>query len=178
MNKAIFLDRDGTLNPDPGYISNPDDFELFPGVPEALVKLQTAGYKLVIITNQSGIARGLITPEQLDAVHQKMLSLFVPYNIKIEGIYHCPHHPDFPSEDGISVCNCRKPAPGMIYKAIEDLNIEPNESFMIGDKLSDVELGINSGVSSIKIGTAREEKHPEIPFFATLADAVNWILKK
>ena len=114
MNKAVFLDRDGTLNPDPGYISDPKDFNLYEGVGENLLRLKKAGYLLILITNQSGISRGLISEKQLEAVHAKLQKLLTEKGAKLDGIYYCPHHPNHPYK-GVSDCNCRKPKPEMIF---------------------------------------------------------------
>ena len=175
MNKAIFLDRDGTLNPDPGYISDPKDYELFDGVGEALLRLQSAGYLLVLITNQSGISRGLFTEKQLAAVHDKMKKLLGEYGVIIDAIYYCPHHPEYPYK-GISDCDCRKPKPGIIFQAIKDYDIDPEKSFMIGDRTSDIKIGLASKVSPICIASKPFEDYKEIPTFSNLSSAVDWIL--
>jgi len=176
MPKAIFLDRDGTLNPDPGYISDPADFNLYPGVAEALAKLQQAGYLLILITNQSGISRGLITGEQLNAIHAKLQSLLEQAGCRLDAIYHCPHHPDFPAVDGLAECNCRKPRPGMIQKAIAEYNIVAAESFMIGDRSSDIKIALATGVSPLFIGPAPHESFPLVPAFESLGAAATYIL--
>jgi len=176
MNRAIFLDRDGTLNPDPGYISDPGRFELFPGTGEALQRLQRAGYLLVLITNQSGIARGLLTHAQLAAIHEKLQRLLAQFSVKLSGIYYCPHHPDFPDAEGVGACDCRKPQPGLILRAIEELQIDPDQSFMIGDKSSDVKLGLNAGVTPVFIGAAPAAGLASIVNFPTLSEAADWIL--
>jgi len=178
LNKAIFLDRDGTLNPDPGYISNPDDFELFPDVPESLKQLREAGYLLILITNQSGIARGMITIEQLECIHNKLASLLQKHDVKLDAIYYCPHHPDFPDAKGISECNCRKPKPGLISKALIEWNIDIENSFMIGDKKSDINIGLNTGAKPIFIGKSLPEGFKNIPYFNNFSEATNWILSK
>lgn len=176
LKKAIFLDRDGTLNPDPGYISNPDDFNLFPGVGESLKKLKDAGYLLILITNQSGIARGLISTEQLNSIHRKLSIILNKYEVKLDAIYYCPHHPDFPDSKGIAECNCRKPKPGLILKALADWNIDVESSYMLGDKLSDINTGINSGIKPVFIGNSLPEGIKNIPCFKTFPEAANWVL--
>lgn len=177
MNKAIFLDRDGTLNPDPGYISDPKDYSLFPGTADALAKLQKAGYKLILITNQSGISRGLFTEEQLEKVHAKMNSLLAEGNVKLDAIYYCPHHPEHPYK-GIADCNCRKPKPGLILKALKDHNIDSYKSFMIGDRTSDIKIGIASNVPAICIAPKPLEGYENIPTFPNLMLATEYILKE
>lgn len=176
MNKAVFLDRDGTLNPDPGYISCPHDFELFAGVAEALARLQHAGYLLILITNQSGIARGLIAPEQLTAIHHKMQQLLAAAGAGIDAIYYCPHHPDFPPVDGESACNCRKPLPGLIERALRDHEIDPARSFMIGDRSSDIKIALATGVKPVFIGSAPHPAFTDVITFTDLVTAVDHIL--
>ena len=176
MNKAIFLDRDGTLNPDPGYISKPDDYELYDGVCEALARLQKAGYQLILITNQSGISRGLFSEKDLEAVHDKMKRLLMAGGVTLDAIYYCPHHPEHPYK-GISDCNCRKPKPGMILQAIKDRNIDEKQSFMVGDRTSDIKIGLASGVTPICIANEPFSGYENVPTFKNLSQAVDYILK-
>lgn len=178
MNKAVFLDRDGTLNPDPGYISDPDAFNLFPGVGAALAGLQGAGFLLILITNQSGIARGLITSEQLVAIHEKMQSQLAEAGATIDAIYHCPHHPDYPPVDGISDCNCRKPRPGLIERALQDYQINPASSYMIGDRSSDIKIALATGVKPVFIGPAPLPDFAAVETFPDLSAAAAWILQQ
>lgn len=178
MQKAIFLDRDGTLNPDPGYISNPDDFNLYEGVAEALYRLQQAGYLLILITNQSGIARGLISPEQLTSIHTKMQSQLARAGTRIDAIYHCPHHPDFPYKDGLAECDCRKPRPGMVLRAIKEHNIDPTVSYVVGDRSSDIKIGLKTGITPILIGTGPLPGFEEVATFGSLMAAADWILSR
>lgn len=176
MKKAVFLDRDGTLNPDPGYISDPADFNLFPGVAEALKRLQSAGYLLILITNQSGISRGLITVEQLETIHGKLQQQLSEAGCRLDAIYYCPHHPDFPPVDGLSDCNCRKPRPGMIEKALRDHDIDAGHSFMIGDRSSDIKIALATGVKPIYIGSSSHVSFPDVPAFKDLSSAAAYIL--
>jgi D,D-heptose 1,7-bisphosphate phosphatase len=176
MNRAIFLDRDGTLNPDPGYISAPEKFELFPGTVEALKSLADAGFKLVLITNQSGIARGLITPQQLEAIHEKLRRLLYEGGVELTAIYCCPHHPDFPEDDGKTGCLCRKPAPGLVRLAIEQHNIDTQHSFVIGDRDSDLQLAVNAGITPVFIGEELPKGYEQVVNFSSLKDAADWIL--
>jgi len=134
---AIFLDRDRTLNPDPGYISCPEDFALFPGVGEALKHLQVLGFKLIVITNQSGIGRGFFSEQDLASIHQKMRLLLRAYEVELDGIYYCPHRPE---ED----CVCRKPRPGMIFRAAKEHDVDLSRSWVIGD--SDVDQGLATAI--------------------------------
>lgn len=175
MNKAIFLDRDGTLNPDPGYISNPDEYWLYDGVTEALARLKQAGYLLILITNQSGVSRGIVSEEQLNAVFAKMNKLLADGGVKLDGIYYCPHHPDHPYK-GVAECNCRKPKPGMILQAIKDFDVDPSVSYMIGDRTSDIKIGLASNVAPVCIQEKPFEGYENVPTFATLAQAADHIL--
>lgn len=176
MRKAVFLDRDGTLNPDPGYISNPDDYELFPGVALALAQLKKAGYLLILVTNQSGISRGLISCEQLETVHEKMQNLLAAAGATLDAIYFCPHHPDFPPINGVSDCNCRKPRPGMVLQAISDFAIDRDKSYLIGDRTNDIQAAVNAKIQPVCISLQPAPGYDDVPTFATLKEAVNWIL--
>ena len=176
MNKAVFLDRDGTINPDPGYISNPDDFNIYEGVAESLARLKKAGYLLVLITNQSGISRGLISTDQLDKIHKKLQLQLSEAGVQLDAIYYCPHHPDFPYIDGKAACNCRKPEPGMVLQALRELNIDPGISFMIGDRSSDIKIGIKTGIKPVHIGQSPLAGYEHIPSFVNFPAAVDWIL--
>jgi len=151
MNKAVFLDRDGTINKEVNYLSDPKDLELLPRVVEAIKILNEAKYKLVIITNQSAVARGFLTIEKLNEIHEKLLVLLSQEGAKIDAIYYCPHHPN---ED----CECRKPKPGLILKASKEHEINLSKSFMIGDKLIDIETGKNAGCITILVKTGYGEK--------------------
>lgn len=150
MNKAIFLDRDGTINIDSGYIGDPKLVRLLPGVAKGIKKLKNFGFNIIVISNQSGITRGLITSDDVDKVNRKVNDILSDENTSIDAFYYCPYHPEFDSPE---LCKCRKPSPQMIFDAAKDYNIDLNKSFMIGDKLSDIECGINAGVKSILITT-------------------------
>lgn len=156
--KAIFLDRDGTINKYVGFLRNIDDFELIDGAAEAIKLINQSGYLAIVVTNQPVIARGEVTWEQLNEIHRKMETLLGKEGAYIDGIYICPHHPDkgFAGErpEYKIVCNCRKPKPGLLLKAATDFNIDLAHSFMIGDDNRDVEAGNNAGCAkSIKIET-------------------------
>ena len=144
LSSAIFVDRDGTIMQDADYCSDPKQVQIFPGVPEALGRLKAAGFKLIIITNQSGIGRGLITMEQYRAVEAKVLrELGLDL---IETTYFCP---DVPGQHS----SCRKPAPGMILQAAREHGVDLSRSFFIGDKEIDAECGHNAGVRTIRVQT-------------------------
>lgn len=140
MAKAVFLDRDETLNPDPGYIADPALFQLYPWVAPALKRLQDAGYLLVLITNQSGVGRGLIEPAALERIHQKLNDLLVAQNTRpLDLIEVCIHRPD-------QACDCRKPKPKLILDAASKLNLNLQQSYLIGDRESDFEAGKAAGL--------------------------------
>lgn len=137
MNKAIFLDRDGTINIDKGYLYKIEDFEYIPGVIEGLRMLQDAGYLLIVITNQSGIARGYYSEEDFLELNEWMLSDLKKKGINITKVYYCPHHPSGKIEEYKVDCNCRKPKLGMYEEAIEEFDIDVSSSYAIGDKIRD-----------------------------------------
>ncbi len=153
--KAIFLDRDGTINKYVGFLRNIDEFELLLEVSEAIRMINTSGYLAIVVTNQPVIARGEVTFEELDNIHCKMETLLGKDGAYIDGLYFCPHHPHKGYEGEIPElkidCDCRKPKPGMLLKAAEELNIDLNASYMIGDSDSDVQAGETAGCTSIKI---------------------------
>ncbi len=151
--KAIFLDRDGVINVEVGYLSDPDDFELLKGTSEALKLLNQKNYLLIIITNQAGIARGYFTEEILQNIHKKMITLLKKQDIILDDIFFCPHHPVFTGH-----CNCRKPNPGMILKASEKFNIDLNKSYMVGDTLNDIETGKNVKCKTVLVLTGYGSK--------------------
>lgn len=151
--RAVFLDRDGTINVEKNYLHRIEDFEFIPGVPQALKKLQDAGFLLVVVTNQSGVARGYYTLDDVDVVHQYMRAKLLESGVNIDGIYVCPHHPTKGHSSYRKSCNCRKGKPGMLLQAAEDLNINLKKSYMVGDKLADLEAGDAAGCRSLLVRT-------------------------
>jgi D-glycero-D-manno-heptose 1,7-bisphosphate phosphatase len=155
LNKAVFLDRDGVINVDYGYVSLPEQFEFIEGVFEACLHLQRLGYMLIIITNQSGIARGYYTIDQFSKLTSWMCHKFAINGININGVYYCPHHPDTGILPYVQKCQCRKPAPGMLLQAISEHNIDRKKSFMVGDKISDLQAAAAAGIGfKILLGSA------------------------
>lgn len=138
-HSALFLDRDGVLNVDHGYIARAADFEPMEGVFDALRSAAAHGYKLIVITNQSGIGRGYFTQQDYNALESHIQQLFAAQGVELTATYHCPHHPD-------AGCDCRKPKPGMILKAARDHDIDLARSVMIGDKPSDMEAARAAGI--------------------------------
>lgn len=147
-NKAIFLDRDGVINVDVGYVAEIDDFKFIDGVIQALIKAKQKGYLLVVITNQSGIARGYFSKEHFLTLTQWMDWSLADRGVDLDGIYYCPHHETKGIGDYKLACNCRKPKPGMLLDAIGELGIDVTQSILIGDKISDLQAGITAGVKS------------------------------
>ena len=146
LRKAALLDRDGVINKDKAYVSRWEDFEFVPGAIEGLRRLQTAGYALVIITNQSGLARGYYTEDQYQALTARMRQALLEQGVTLAGIYHCPHHPHGQVEQLSRHCNCRKPAPGLIFQAAQELQLSLPDSLLIGDKSSDIEAARAAGI--------------------------------
>lgn len=146
--RAIFLDRDGTINKYVGFLRSIDDFELLPGVAEAIREINESGYLAIVVTNQPVIARGEVTMDGLEEIHNKMETLLGQEGAYLDGIYFCPHHPDKGFEGEVSElkidCDCRKPKPGLLIKAARDLNIDLSHSWMVGDGENDVEAGKNA----------------------------------
>lgn len=154
--KAIFLDRDGTINQYVGFLRNIDDFELIPGVAEAIRKINASGYLAIAVTNQPVIARGEVTIEELQLIHYKMETLLGAKGAYLDAIYYCPHHPHKGYEGEIPEfkidCDCRKPKPGMLIRSAHDFNIDLTQSWMIGDGENDVKAGIAAGCKTALIG--------------------------
>lgn len=149
-NSAVFFDRDGTLNEDPGYLGEPEKLKLYPGAGKALSSLKQSGYKLIVISNQSGIARGLITEEMVKSVNVRLNELLSKDNGSIDAFYYCPFHPDFSTAEE---CSCRKPSPELVFKAARDYIIDLSKSYFVGDTVSDIECGINAGCKTILVKT-------------------------
>ena len=154
--KAIFLDRDGTINKYVGFLRDIDEFELLPGVAEAIGKINRSGYLAIVVTNQPVIARGEVGWEELQEIHNKMETLLGLEGVYLDGIYFCPHHPHKGYEGEIPElkfdCDCRKPKPGMLLKAAEDFNIDLSQSWMIGDGENDIKAGEVAGCKTALIG--------------------------
>ena len=146
LRRAAFLDRDGVINIDRGYVYRPEEFEFVDGVFEGTSTLQRLGFVLVIISNQSGIGRGLYSEADLDVLNHWMLRQFEQRSIRIEGAFHCPHHPTEALGRYRRECDCRKPAPGMLLQAARNLNLDLQRSALFGDRASDLQAAANAGV--------------------------------
>ncbi|MBI4810172.1 MAG: D-glycero-beta-D-manno-heptose 1,7-bisphosphate 7-phosphatase [Ignavibacteriales bacterium] len=161
-NIGIFLDRDGTINHEVDFLRLPTDLKLIEGSAAAIQEANKLGWKVFIITNQSGIARGILTEEQLRHIHKVLIEKLEANGAAIDAIYYCPHHPEVGQPPYRMECDCRKPKIGMLKYAVNDFNISLQNSFIIGDKLIDIQTGNNSGMTSILVltGYGREElKH-------------------
>ena len=154
-NLAVFLDRDGTLNEDPGYISDPEQVVLFSDTGDALALLKKYGFLLIVISNQSGIARGLMKSEDVDAVNEKINQILSEYKVKIDAFYYCPAHPDYSSEEE---CECRKPSPKLLLEAASEFNVDLQGSYFIGDTIADIQCGKNAGIKTILVKTGKGEE--------------------
>ncbi len=170
MKRAVFLDRDGTINIEKKYLSKPEQLVLFPGAEAAMKRLQDAGYLLIIVTNQSGIGRGYYTEADMHKVHERLLDIFQPYGLKIAKIYFAPESPEDPSRG-------RKPSPAFLLDARDEFGIDLAQSYMIGDKLIDLQCGWNAGVKkSILVrtgyGAEWERDEPELVKQAWVVDSL------
>ena len=145
-NKAVFFDRDGTLNIDKNYLYKVEDLEFIEGMPEFIARWRCWGYKVIVVTNQSGIARGYYSAQDMQRLHAFMNELLGKRHAHIDAFYHCPHHPDITGP-----CRCRKPNPGLIEKAVFDFNLDPSQCLLFGDKVSDILAGQACGIFSVKI---------------------------
>lgn len=158
--RAVFLDRDGTINKYVGFLRDINQFELIDGVAKAIKKINEAGYLAIVVTNQPVIARGEVSYTELDDIHKKMETLLGLEGAYVDGIYFCPHHPHkgYPGEieDLKIVCDCRKPKPGMLLKAAERFNISLEESYMIGDGENDIYAGRNAGCKTVLVTTSKK----------------------
>ena len=177
---TVFLDRDGTLNYDPGYLSIAADLKLLAGVGPALARLKRAGARLVVVTNQSGVGRGLFTLKDLEAIHARLEGLLEQEDAALDAIYFCPHHPD----DG---CHCRKPNVGMVERAVSELQLDLRRSYLIGDHARDIQLAKRVGATAVLLTSAlvdeqalemlrAEQAMPDV-VAPSMAEAVDWILE-
>ena len=178
---AVFLDRDGTINEEVGYLSRMEQLRILPQTFEAIRLVNDAGMKAVVVTNQSGIARGYFTEEFVRSVHDRINELLAARGARIDGFYVCPHHPVYGNGIYKQECSCRKPKPGMLLRAAAEFNIDLSRSYMIGDMLKDIETGKKLGVKGILVrtGYGMNIVRTDMPAYIAedILEAVQWILK-
>ncbi len=160
-DKAIFLDRDDTLIEDPGYINSPEQVKLLDGVAEALIELKALGYKLVVVTNQSAVAQGIVTEKVLGAIHNRLKQLLAEKNAFLDRIYYCPYHPDGAVKKYRKESDFRKPKPGMLLKAAEEMDLDLGQSWCVGNSISDMEAGLRAGCKTILIDLPSHQQQLE-----------------
>ncbi|MCL5279463.1 MAG: HAD family hydrolase [Planctomycetes bacterium] len=181
-NAAVFFDRDGTLIHDPGYLNHPDQVQVADGAAEALKEFQALGYKTVVASNQSGVARGIVTVEMLERIHDRLRELLAVKGATLDAIYYCPYHPDGVVPEYTKESDWQKPKPGMLLAAAHEMDLDLTRSWMIGDSDRDVEAGRSAGCKTILISSVHSEpghRHESKPDFlaVNLREAVN-ILKR
>jgi D-glycero-D-manno-heptose 1,7-bisphosphate phosphatase len=178
--RAVFVDRDGVLIRDVTHLTSPSQIEILPGVPESLRRLRGAGWAVVVVTNQSVVARGMVTEEGLREIHATLESLLRPRGAPLDAIYYCPHHPDGAVAAYRAVCDCRKPREGLLLRAAADLGLDLAASVMVGDAASDIEAGRRAGCRTVLLRAAGETGGSDASgadhVAADLAAAADWIL--
>lgn len=181
MKRAVFLDRDGVINLDRGYVHRWEEFQFVPGAVEAMAQLTAAGWQIVIVTNQSGIARGYYTESQFFDLTRSMVAALAEHRAAVAGVYHCPHHPKGNVAEFAHECDCRKPRPGLILRAAAELRIALKESVLVGDKPSDIRAARAAGIGqAFMVRSDNEDSvaHPDDAdaTFDSLAHCVNRLL--
>ena len=155
LRPAVFLDRDGTLNVEVDYLSDPADLQLLPGAGAAVARLNREGWLAVVVTNQSGVARGMLSEERLAEIHAELARQLKPFDAHLDGVYHCPHHPEIGEHPYRRVCECRKPLPGLLRDASRELDIDLSRSWIVGDSRRDLEAGAALGLPGILVTTGK-----------------------
>jgi D-glycero-D-manno-heptose 1,7-bisphosphate phosphatase len=186
MIRAVFLDRDGTVNEEVGYLTDLSKLRLIPGAGAAIKRLNHAGYKVILVTNQSGVARGYFPESLVHEAHACLTNMLREEGAVLDGIYYCPHHPTAGNSNYTMACDCRKPGTGLIDQATRDFDIDINRSFMVGDKWSDVELAQRAGVHAILVTSGfapddpgnKKPDHVVTPDYTahSITEAVDWII--
>jgi D-glycero-D-manno-heptose 1,7-bisphosphate phosphatase len=182
LRPAVFLDRDGTVNVEKDYLYRVEDFAFIPGAPEAIRRLNQAGFLVIVVTNQSGVARGFYSLDDVAALHRYIQGELAKAGARIDGFYRCPHHPTQGVGEFRRDCDCRKGRPGMLLQAAAEHRIDLSRSFMIGDKAADIEAGERAGCVPLLVltgyGAEEAKKLPESRArrFSDLAEAADFIL--
>ncbi|MES1243411.1 MAG: HAD family hydrolase [Acidobacteriota bacterium] len=174
--RALLLDRDGTLVADAGYLAEPSGLRLLPGVAAALARARDAGWLLIVVTNQSGVARGLMTEAAVEAVHEALRRRLGRRGVALDGIYVCPHHPELGEPPLRADCSCRKPRPGLLLRAGREHGLDLGRSFMIGDRERDVEAGRAAGCRTVLLARTKTTTCSPDHVAPGLAKGVDWIL--
>ena len=171
--RAVFLDRDGTINEEKEYLYRPEELAFIPGAVEAIRLLKRAGFCVIVVTNQSGIGRGYYNEADLLALHRHLDAMLEEEGAAVDAYYFCPHHPEHGVGDYCRECDCRKPLPGMLLQAASELSIDLSNSFMIGDKVVDVEAGLRAGCRPLLVRTGYgSEQEPLLPEGIPVCDDV------
>ena len=190
-NTAVFLDRDGTINEEVGYLDSLDKLKIIPRAYKAIRLINESGMKAVVISNQAGVARGLFTEDFVKMINEYLQTALRQKGAYIDNFYYCPHHPTEGLEPYRQVCECRKPAPGMLLQAAQDLNIDLTKSYLVGDRFNDMEAAKIAGVKGILVKTgfgqgllqddgpdrATPQNEPDF-IVADILEAVKWILSQ
>jgi D-glycero-D-manno-heptose 1,7-bisphosphate phosphatase len=175
---AVFLDRDGTINAEVDYLCEPGQLQLLPGVDLAIARLVEHGYLTLVVTNQSGVARGKLTEEKLDQIHARLEELLAPAGASLDGVYYCPHHPDFGVEPLRQPCDCRKPLPGLFQQACLDHEIDLASSWAVGDSPRDLEAAAAMGVPGLLVESGKpitdelRRTHQVVPDLPAAVDVI------
>jgi D-glycero-D-manno-heptose 1,7-bisphosphate phosphatase len=174
MKRAVFLDRDGVINrkaSEEEYVTRWEDFHFLPEVAEGIALLNRAGWSVIVVSNQRCVAKGLLTIEELEAIHRRMREELVAAGARLDGIYYCPHEKE-------PACDCRKPAPGMLLRAAKEHQIDLQSSWMIGDSESDIEAGKRAGCKTARLGEDPESASGNADLFVrSMVEASRWILR-
>lgn len=184
LKKAVFVDRDGTLNVEKNYLYRVEDFEFIPGAPEAIRRLRESGFLVIVVTNQSGVARGYFTLSEVDALHRHIQNELKKAGTCIDGFYVCPHHPAEGVGEFRRECDCRKGEPGLLLRAAAERHIDLSASYMVGDKLADVEAGERAGCTPLLVmtGYGRTEAlklaGKQVHCFNDLGAATGYVLQR
>lgn len=186
-HRAVFLDRDGTICEEVGYLDSVERMRLIPRAAEAVRRINARGFKTIVVTNQSGVARGYFTEERLQTLHEELIRQLKEEGANLDAIYYCPHHPEGETSPYRMICDCRKPATGLLRKAAEELDVDLNASFLIGDHYSDVECAHRAGARGILLLTghgqaawSQRDQWQVAPDWVAedLFAAVQWVLEQ
>lgn len=189
MDRVVFLDRDGTINEEVKYLHRPEDLRLLPGVAKAMERLRSHGFFIVVVTNQAGVARGYYGEEDVIRLHGHLNECLKEQGAFVDHFFYCPHHPEHGVGKYLTDCQCRKPKTGLFHRAEEFYRVDKGHSYMVGDKLLDVEAGHRYGVKSVLVGTgygkelyscltAEERKLAFDHYAPDLLAAADWIIEK